>query len=136
MQLVGTVVFLYCRTCKILPSILNAAEEAIIIYRCPICCTEVSQRCVRVCPAHQLGHMVEVRTPGLGGTEKELEHIQEILMCGDCWFRDSQGLTRAMLASGFSDEQISVVSSHAMQEVQADDCTRSDTLGDEGVDGF
>ena len=80
--------------------------------------------------------MVEGRTPGLGGTEKELEHIQDILMCGDCWSRDSQGLTWAMLASGLSEEQISIIRSHAMEEVQADNCTRSDTLMDEGVDGF
>ena len=91
--------------------------------------TPNSRRGVGICPAHQLGPMVEVLTPGPGDTEKALELIQDILTCGDCWSRDSEGLTRAMRASGFTDEQISVISSLAMQGVQTDDCTRDDPEG-------
>ena len=71
---------------------------------------------IQACPAHNLGHMAELRTGGLGGTEEEQERIQETLMCGDCWGRDRQGLERAMQAMGFSDRDIVIVSSHAMQQ--------------------
>ena len=71
---------------------------------------------IKACPSHFLGHLVAVRTGGLGGTEEEQEHIQDTLMCGNCWRQDRQGLERAMEAMGFSDQDITIVRSHAMQE--------------------
>ena len=39
----------------------------------------------------------------------------EILMCGGCWGRDPRGCERAMRAMGFSEQDIVIVKSHAMQ---------------------
>ena len=69
------------------------------------------------CANHPSGHggRTELRSGGIGGSEEEQEQIMEILMCGGCWGRDPRGCERAMRAMGFSEQDIVIVKSHAMQ---------------------
>ena len=71
---------------------------------------------IHPCPLHQFAHTTELRTGGLGGTEADQEHIMRTLMCGGCWGRDKKGLLRAMKVMGFSDRDIIITRSLAMQQ--------------------